>query len=541
MARASRKLRRRKLKRCSKKKRHARTRSKRFVLSSDASAARRRKRKARCAPRKKRRRKAPTQLPSPRQPTPVVPIAPVPPAPKPPPPPVTVGSPIAKYGGPFGIAQAERLLWRAGFGPSPGHAAALASMGMQKAVASLTQPSGAPTLTGAEPHDAAGHPLSPADAWGDDHLWFLDRMVRTNQPLIERMTLIWHDWFATSNSAFSQQQLMLDQNELFRRSALGSFEQLVKDVTQNPAMILFLNLDDNTRSNPNENYARELMELFTLGADRAAYSEDDVRELARALTGFRKDWSAELGYHNFRYDATWHDATNKTVFGSTGNFDWQDAAQMVVHHPLHPSFFVTKLWSYFIPVPPSTTDRQKLEATYTSSGYQIRPIVEAILMHPQLYTGPRLVKPPVVFVAGMLRALQRTIDTEAWVWLCEGAGQQLFYPPNVAGWDDSKWLDTSTLRGRWMAVAQGLSGRHLQGTALDNYDDTETPEQAVTKARAFWGNPAGMTSEALTTLTDFALDCLPAVMVAWQQHEYRGLRQNALRQLLFSSPDLQTS
>ena len=154
-------------------------------------------------------------------------------------------------------------------------------------------------------------------------------MVRTDQPLVERMTLVWHDWFATSNDGVGQQALMLAQNELFRRSAFGSFDQLVHDVTQDPAMIVWLNLDQNRRQSINENYARELMELFTLGADRGAYTEQDVRQLARALTGFDFDWSDELGMHNFRYVASRHDTGTKTIFGQTGAWTWEQGMRDV--------------------------------------------------------------------------------------------------------------------------------------------------------------------------------------------------------------------
>ena len=125
----------------------------------------------------------------------------MPPSPTPPEPTAEfrLASPIAVYSGPFGVRQAERLLWRAGFGPSPGHAQALAALGLHGAVAALTRPAGAPTLTGAAPLlEDDGEPLAPEDRWGHDHLWWLDRMVRTDQPLVERMTLVWHDWFATS-------------------------------------------------------------------------------------------------------------------------------------------------------------------------------------------------------------------------------------------------------------------------------------------------------------------------------------------------------
>jgi uncharacterized protein (DUF1800 family) len=448
-------------------------------------------------------------------------------------------SPIAIHGGPFGVRQAERLLWRAGFGPSPGHAQALAALGLHGAVAALTRPSGAATLTGAAPTDEDGNALVPEDAYGHDHLWWLDRMVRTNQPLVERMTLVWHDWFSTSNEGVGQQNLMLQQNELFRRHAFGSFDQLAHDVTADAAMIVWLNLDQNTRWSPNENYARELMELFTLGADRGAYTEQDVRQLARALTGFDFDWSDELGMHNFRYVANRHDNGSKTIFGQTGAFTWEQGVAMCVRHPLHPSFFVNKLWSYFIPTPPSASDRQALESLYVSGGYGVRPVLEAILLHPDFHTGARMVKPPVVLVAGLLRQLQRVIDAEYWVWYSDQAGQRLFHPPDVSGWDDSRWLDTSTVHGRFDLVSQALSDRVLDGPAVDDYDETETPEAAVAAARAWAGDP-NLTQETVSLLMSFAANAL-AGAGGWQLSTYRGLRQNALRHLILASPDYQTS
>jgi uncharacterized protein (DUF1800 family) len=444
------------------------------------------------------------------------------------------------YRGKFRRAHAERLLWRAGFGPSPGHAQFLAGMGLHRAVASLTRPAGAETFTGAAPVDDDDNPIVPEDAWGHDHLWLLDRMVRTNQPLMQRMAVVWHDWFATSNDGVGQQSLMLAQSQLFRAHALGSFDRLVRDVTIDPAMLLWLNGVENRRNRPNENYARELMELFTLGADRGAYTETDVRELARALTGWRSDWSSELGNHNFRFHAPWFDGGNKTVFGRTGNWNWEQATAMCVRHPLHPSFFVTKLWSYFIPTAIPAGDRAALEALYVQGGYQVRPVVEAILLHPHLYAGTRMVKSPVVLLAGMMRAQRMAVAGEGWAWRCENAGQRLFYPPDVSGWDDSRWLDTSTLRGRWELIASLLNGRHLTGGQVDNYDIAETADQGVAAARTFWGDP-GMTAETVSVLAGFADAAVSGTLATWQRRTYRGLRQNALRQLIPFSPDYQTS
>src|SRR5919199_1291524 len=146
---------------------------------------------------------------------------------------------IATYGGPFTRAHAERLLWRGGFGPKPGEADKLATLGLDAAVRSLTRP-GREHLEGAAPHDDKGRPLAPYDAWGHDHLWWLDRMVRTTTPLVERMALVWHDWFATSNDGVGSQRLMIRQNELFRSRGLGSFRRLLLEVTRDPAMLLWL-------------------------------------------------------------------------------------------------------------------------------------------------------------------------------------------------------------------------------------------------------------------------------------------------------------
>ena len=169
-------------------------------------------------------------------------------------------------------------MWRAGFGPTPGQAEALAGQPLEAVVQSLTRPSGGATLHGPAPTDDEGNALAPADAWGHDHCWWLDRMVRSDQPLIERMTFIWHDWFANSNEKVNDQQRMLDQNELFRENALGNFHDLFTAVTTDPAMLVFLDGIYNDKWDPNENYAREMMELFSLGADRGAYTENDVRE-----------------------------------------------------------------------------------------------------------------------------------------------------------------------------------------------------------------------------------------------------------------------
>jgi uncharacterized protein (DUF1800 family) len=306
-------------------------------------------------------------------------------------------------------------------------------------------------------------------------------------------------------------------------------------------MLRWLNGTSNSKWHPNENYAREMMELFSLGADRGAYTEADVRETARALTGWRSSWTSALGDYNFRYDATYHDATNKTIFGQTGNWDWTDAVRLCVNNPYHASFFVTKLWGYFIPTPPDAATLASLQGVYLSTNYSIQSVVEAILLHPDLYQGPEKVVEPVVYTAGLLRALGRGIDTDDWTWLCEDAGQLLHWPPNVAGWDYTRWLDTSTIRARWEIANYASMPASINPWPSDPaqaYDATETPAAAYARAMAYWGNP-GLSAETQQTLGNFALTVLPTTMSKSQQSPYRALRQNALRMLIATCPDMQ--
>ncbi len=451
--------------------------------------------------------------------------------------PVLDRPPTATYTGPFTDEQAARLLWRAGFGPRPGQAQALAALGLDGAVASLTRPVGRAHLTGSPPHNAQGQPLDPINVWGNDHCWWLDRMVRSDQQLIERMTLVWHSWFATSIET-SDAQLMLAQNRMMRARALGSFHDLLIEVTRDPAMLLWLSGTDNTKYSPNENYAREVMELFTLGADRGAYTQRDVHQQARALTGFTNDWSDSGGPSNFRFDPTLHDDGVKVIFGHRGRFSWRDSCRLCVGHPLHPSFLVTKLWGYFIGVPVPARDARALAKAYVRSGFEIRPLVEAILRHPLFYEGPRMVIPPIVYTAGLLRAQGLTITTDDWAWIGEQAGQRLFAPPNVAGWDYSHWLDTSRWAGRFTTVTYAMKDRVLNPDS-ESYPSDETAGQALASALAYWGGPR-LSTQSHSNLLAFASRAERGITAHWERVTYRILRQNALRALIPTTPDWQT-
>jgi uncharacterized protein (DUF1800 family) len=440
-------------------------------------------------------------------------------------------SPISTYTGPFTAPQATRLLWRAGCGPAPGQAAQLAGLGLDGAVASLTRPVGAAVLKGASPTNGTGPPLDPVNTFGDASTWWIDRMIRSSQPLIERMTLVWHSWFATSVEA-STARMMIDQYWTMRGNALGSFYSLLLLVTSDPAMLMWLSGASNNKYVPNENYAREMMELFTLGVGDG-YTQQDVEEQARALSGWDHSWGPN-GPYNVHYDPTLHDAGLKTIFGQTGPFMWRDSCRLVMAHPAHPKFMVTKLWNYFIGAPPPADALAGLCSAYVSGGFQVQPLVEAILRHPLFYQGPLMVIPPAVYVAGLHRAAGLTITTSAWSWICTDMGQLLFFPPDVGGWDYTHWLDTARWQGRLTAVNHLLANYtlNLQGT----YPAAETSAQALASALQFWGNPA-LTSATSGNLIAFSNQVVQSVTANWEQVVYRIERQNALRTLIPICPD----
>ena len=424
------------------------------------------------------------------------------------------------YSGRFGVEAAERLLWRAGFGPRPGEARTLAARGMP----------------GPRPRLETGKPIAPYDAWGNDVLWWLDRMVRSRAPLIERMTLTWHDWFATSNEGVNSQRLMISQNRTQRRLCLASFPQMLTAMTIDPAMMLWLSLSGSTKDAPNENYAREMQELFTLGVGDG-YTEEDVRQHARALTGWTNSWNDATGVpDNFHFDPKLHDDGVKVIYHRRGRFGSRDSLRLALSHPGHPAYFVSKLWSYFSPAPLPKADARAAAALYVSSGKQIRPLVEAMLMHPLIYDGPRLVKPPIVQIAGMLRAIDRYVDTDAWAWESSQAGQMPFYPPNVSGWDATRWLNTDTWLARFNLTNQMIKPARVLNPAKAKV--APDPHAMTRQAIAFWGGPT-LSPATHDALHSYARAAIASATADWERQQYPALIVNGLRALVVASPDYQ--
>jgi hypothetical protein len=177
------------------------------------------------------------------------------------------------------------------------------------------------------------------------------------------------------------------------------------------------------------------------------------------------------------------------------------------------------------------------------SNYSIQAVVEAILQHPDFYEGPELVTPPVVYNAGLLRSIGRPIDTTSWTWLSANAGQQLFYPPNVSGWDFTRWLDTSTAKARWEMASYVTAKTYPNPWPPEGqpqYSATENSAEALSNALAYWASPR-LSEESQECIAAFSQSCLKEPLAKWEQSPYRAMRQNALRMLIATSPDMQVS
>ena len=429
-------------------------------------------------------------------------------------------------------AAVDRVHWRGGFGPAPADRPRLHADDLEASIRGLLAPRGAGTLLGPPPvvsGTAGSGPLQPLDRWGHDQLWWLDRMVRTDAPLVERMTLNLHDHFATSNDKVGNARLMLRQNRLLRRHALGNFGALTRKLLRDGAMQLWLDLPGSHRDSPNENFARELMELFTLGS---GYRERDVREAARALTGFTYDW----GRKRFGWDERRHDPGRKRIFGQQGRFRPDDVVRLCLAHRAHAPFLCTKVWSWFAPGPPPRATLRELVRVYRASGGELRPVVGAVLRSPALYANldePDMVKSPVVFLVGALRATGTPITVDSWVWLLEGMGQSLFNPPNVGGWPVGEhWLSTATVKARFGAVSYVLRAHEFPDDAVPQ---SETAEVAMADASAFAGAP-WTSSATRSALLDYARGVVPR---GPSDRHASAERRRVLRHLLLAGPDAQ--
>jgi uncharacterized protein (DUF1800 family) len=276
--------------------------------------------------------------------------------------------------------------------------------------------------------------------------WWFNRMLYTQRPLQEKMTLFWHNHFATANSKVNNAVLMLQQIQLFRDNGLGNFETLLQKITRDPATLIWLDNRLNRKAAPNENFAREVQELFTVGIGN--YTEQDIHEAARAFTGHTLD--RNLGYV---FNKAQHDSGTKTFQGQTGNFDADDILAILVRNPATARFIATKLFTYFVNDSPDSSTIDRLAGTFTNSNFDIRSVLRDLFsgpefLSPQAFHGQ--VKQPVDFVTGSLKSLNVQNVGPDVTQVLRRMGQDLLNPPDVSGWKGgTAWINSSTLFERF--------------------------------------------------------------------------------------------
>jgi uncharacterized protein (DUF1800 family) len=365
---------------------------------------------------------------------------------------------------PIGEDDARFLLTRTGFAPSSREIAAYRSLSRQQAVDLLL-------------NDATVQAVTPPPAWAQQPLvsfrqlrdksedekkmqrdtelrhgfelrgWWLKEMLTAPSPLTERMTLFWHNHFVSSQQKVKYSQLMYQQNILLRQHALGNFGTLLHAVSKDPAMLIYLDNANNRKGAPNENFAREVMELFTLGEGR--YTESDVKEAARAFTG----WSIEPDDGTFKWRPFIHDNDQKTVLGQTGNFDGDAVLDILLAQPACAEYIVARLWREFVSPDPDKAEVTRIARAFRDSRYEIKVALRELLLSARFWSPANrgtLTKSPVEMLVGALRQFQFSYeDPLPFTFAVAQLGQNLFNPPNVKGWpggDD--WINSTTLLAR---------------------------------------------------------------------------------------------
>ncbi len=362
---------------------------------------------------------------------------------------------------------AAHLLSRVGFGGTPEEIAAVQAKGLERAVHDLVEP-GAAALEVAAPGWAHPHDLRAlrrealtARQSGDKRKvrqarkiegeelldlrrWWLGWMGATPAPLVEKMTLFWHGHFATSAEKVKDAYWMWRQNATLRRHALGNFVTLTKEISRDPAMMIYLDLPQSRRQHPNENWARELMELFTVGIGN--YTELDVREAARAFTGYRLN----LATQQFWFAPGEHDAAPKKFLSRSGSFNGDDVIDILAKQPSCAQFVGKKLCRYFVADDPAPALVDGVAGRLCAHNFEMKPVLREIFSSAEFYSPANVrtqIKSPAQFVVQTCKLLGCELPAAP---IAQNAmrqmGQVVFAPPNVKGWDGGKsWISTSTL------------------------------------------------------------------------------------------------
>ena len=365
-------------------------------------------------------------------------------------------------------AQARHLLVRTGFAPTQAEVARLVGQGARQAVNDIVVRAQAARPLNAPPAFVAAQPPIPPrllpsreeqQAARQQQLreglelktWWVREMIESPAPLAERMALFWHGHFATSQQKVVRSQAMWRQHEVLRGQALGNFRALLHAVAKDPAMLAYLDGANSRKEAPNENFAREVMELFTLGeaSQGGGYTEQDIKEAARAFTG----WSIERDDFSFRFRPAFHDQGAKTVFGRTGNFDGDAVIDLMLDQPGAARFITAKLWKEFVSPVPDPQQLDAIAAHFRAGGYDIAQVVRELLLSDAFWAESNrgsLVKSPVELVVGTVRQFGFSYtDAAPFVLKAAQLGQNLLAPPNVKGWPGyTDWINATTLLER---------------------------------------------------------------------------------------------
>lgn len=402
---------------------------------------------------------------------------------------------LPKAQGTWSWQEAAHLLNRAGFGGNPEEVMRWHQLGREKAVEKLlterAKPEEIPALEWADPEKirqearekmlaireqrAASRDLTPEQAERkrrevrqkfqqeerrrglELQQWWLDRMRFSANPLQEKMALFWHDHFATSVQKVRQPYLLWKQNQTFRENALGNFHQLTKLISRDAAMMLYLDLPGSKKGKPNENFAREVMELFTLGP--GSYTEQDIREAARAFTGYEVNRLTGGVTHRKKM---W-DESEKTFLGQKGAFDGEGIIDVIFQKKQPAHFLAQKLWEYFAYENPPVQAVEALADTLQKADYELVPLLREIFLSKEFYAPHCManqIKSPIAYYLQLLKQLEITESTPVYSLTVQTQlGQVLFAPPNVAGWDWGKaWINTNTLLTRYRIAGELSTG-----------------------------------------------------------------------------------
>jgi uncharacterized protein (DUF1800 family) len=397
--------------------------------------------------------------------------------------------------------QIGHLLRRAGFGATSDELALYRNLGYSGAVDRLLNYSQVPD-------DAMENRLKALNLNlnlpVDQQRWWLLRMAWTQRPLLEKMTLFWHGVLTSSfrkvggKNAYMR---MIIQNNFLRAHAFDTFDTILLGITSDPAMLFYLDLTKSSKNSPNENYARELMELFTLGLGH--YSQVDVYEGAAALTG----WHVK-GLTSKYYPAD-HNTLTKTYLGRTGNLDYKDVVNILANHPATPAFIARKLFTFFSYENPSAADLQPLVDSYVKSGHNMGAVMRTLLLSPQFSSAQAYrgrVKSPVEFTVGAYRSLVGTQgDGTGLPQITTLMGQTVFDPPNVAGWPGDKvsalWLNSGT----WMTRLNYLDLLLVRGRAARAASTSSVDLQAIVNTNKI-ASPENFVDYFASFLYDGTLD-----------------------------------